>query len=62
MFEVVGYRVKHLVRIRIGNLWLGDLPCGHWRALTRRDLRSLEGRAPASPRPASQELRSPLLK
>jgi 23S rRNA pseudouridine2605 synthase len=41
MFEAVGYRVKHLLRIRIGNLWLGDLPCGHWRALTQRELKDL---------------------
>jgi 16S rRNA U516 pseudouridylate synthase RsuA-like enzyme len=47
MFEAVGYRVKHLVRVRIGNLRLGDLPPGHWRALTKRELRSLEGRTPA---------------
>ena len=52
MFEAVGYRVKHLLRIRIGNLWLGDLPCGHWRALTKRELKSLERQAPASPRSA----------
>ena len=58
MFETVGYRVKHLVRIRIGNLWLTDLPCGHWRPLTKRELRSLEGRVPAGPRLGSQELRS----
>src|SRR5262249_38497329 len=57
MFETVGYRVKHLVRVRIGSLRLGDLPRGHWRILTKRELRSLE-----SPRLASQELRSPLLR
>jgi len=58
MFEAVGYRVKRLVRVRIGNLRLADLPRGHWRALTRRELQSLEGRAPARPL-ASQELRPP---
>jgi 23S rRNA pseudouridine2605 synthase len=57
MFEVVGYRVKRLVRIRIGSARLGDLPRGHWRALTKREVESLEGRA--SPSPASQELRAP---
>ena len=41
MFEAVGYRVKHLVRVRIGNLRLGDLPQGHWRVLTRRELTAL---------------------
>jgi len=60
MFEAVVYRVKHLVRIRLGNLRLADLPRGHWRPLTKRELRSLEGRAPASPHSASQELRSQL--
>jgi 23S rRNA pseudouridine2605 synthase len=44
MFEAVGYRVKHLVRIRIGNLRLTDLPCGHWRALTQRQLQSLHSK------------------
>src|SRR5881398_3337680 len=34
MFEVVGYRVKHLLRLRIGNLRLAYLPRGHWRVLT----------------------------
>lgn len=43
MFEAVGYRVKHLVRIRIANLGLGDLPCGHWRALNKREIASLHG-------------------
>ena len=44
MFEAVGYKVKHLVRIRIGKLRLGDLPRGHWRALTNRELESLRQR------------------
>jgi len=59
MFQAVSYRVKRLVRIRIGPVRLGDLPRGHWRALTKRELESLEGRAPASPGRASQELRLP---
>jgi 23S rRNA pseudouridine2605 synthase len=42
MFEAVGYRVKRLLRIRIGSLRLGDLPCGHWRTLTQQELKSLE--------------------
>src|SRR6266699_1314711 len=49
MFEAVGYRVKNLLRVRIGNLRLGDLPPGHWRALTKRELQSLQERAPARP-------------
>src|SRR6478609_5507787 len=57
MFEAVGYRVKELIRIRIANLRLGDLPRGHWRPLTKRELESLEGRAPARRSAASRELR-----
>ena len=50
MFYEVGYEVNRLVRTRIGNLRLGDLPRGHWRPLTSAELRSLtEGRAPARP-------------
>jgi 23S rRNA pseudouridine2605 synthase len=41
MFETVGYRVKHLLRVRVGNLRLADLPCGHWRVLTKRELNSI---------------------
>jgi 23S rRNA pseudouridine2605 synthase len=46
MFKALGYHVKHLVRTRIDSLRLGDLPCGHWRALTKRELKSLESRPP----------------
>jgi len=41
-FEAFGYRVKRLVRTRIGNLRLDDLPVRHWRALTRSELTSLK--------------------
>jgi len=41
MFYAVGYEVKRLTRVRIGNLRLGDLPRGHWRALTDSELASL---------------------
>jgi 23S rRNA pseudouridine2605 synthase len=47
MFEAVGYRVKDLIRVRIANLQLGDLPRGHWRALAKRELQSLERRGPS---------------
>ncbi len=38
MFYDIGYDVKKLTRIRIGNLRLRDLPRGHWRALTRVEI------------------------
>ena len=41
MFEAVGYRVKRLIRVRIANLQLGDLPRGRWRVLSERELNSL---------------------
>jgi 23S rRNA pseudouridine2605 synthase len=41
MFRAIGYDVKQLVRVRVGNLRLGDLPRGHWRTLTKRELASL---------------------
>jgi hypothetical protein len=41
MFEAVGYRMKRLIRIRMGPVRLGDLPQGHWRALGKRELNSL---------------------
>ena len=44
MFEAVGYRVKHLVRIRVGNLRLGDLPPGQCRVLTARELDKLHSK------------------
>ena len=47
MFEALDYRVKHLTRVRVGNLRLGDLPCGHWRILGKRELESVEAALPA---------------
>ena len=41
MFYELGYEVKKLVRVRVGHLRLGDLPRGHWRLLTRNELKSL---------------------
>src|SRR5438309_1313145 len=41
MFYAVGYEVKRLVRARIGNLRLGDLPRGHWRAVSKSDVDGL---------------------
>jgi 23S rRNA pseudouridine2605 synthase len=46
MFYEVGYEVKKLVRTRIGRLRLGDLPRGHWRPLTKAELKSLQPAIP----------------
>lgn len=45
MFEALDYGIKDLIRIRIANLQLGDLPRGHWRPLTDREVKSLRDRS-----------------
>lgn len=47
MFEAVGFRVKRLLRIRVGNLRLADLPSGHYRPLTKRELEVLQSKSTA---------------
>ncbi len=42
MFYEIGYDVKKLIRTRIGHLRLGDLPRGHWRPLSKSELKSLQ--------------------
>lgn len=41
MCEVFGYEVKHLQRVRIVNIRLGNLKVGRWRNLTEAELRGL---------------------
>ena len=42
MFYEIDYEVKRLVRTRLGNLRLGDLPPGHWRMLTKAEMAGLQ--------------------
>jgi 23S rRNA pseudouridine2605 synthase len=42
MFEALGYKVKRLVRTRIGTLRLGDMPRGHWRPLTKQEVGAID--------------------
>ncbi len=42
MLGRLGYRVEHLIRIRIGNLELGDLSQGEWRKLTQKEVKNLK--------------------
>jgi len=60
MFREIGYEVKRLVRIRVGNIRLSDLPPGHWRALTRRELESEEAAVSAANREPLRAARPPL--
>ena len=48
MCAAVGHEVRELVRVRIGDLELGDLARGRWRRLGSEDLALLETRAAAS--------------
>lgn len=41
MIEAIGARVMKLVRVRIGDIAIGDLPIGEWRLLTRQELTKL---------------------
>jgi 23S rRNA pseudouridine2605 synthase len=43
MVEAVGLEVVRLVRVRVGSLWLGDLPPGAWRRLSATEVDSLRG-------------------
>ncbi len=45
MFEILGYEVKKLTRIRIGEVKLGDLQGGQFRRLTKAEVLSLEKNA-----------------
>lgn len=42
MFYELGYEVTRLRRVRLGPVELGKLPVGHWRPLTRTELKTLE--------------------
>lgn len=39
--EALGYEVRRLVRVRVGDVELGSLPEGEWRPLTRQELAGL---------------------
>lgn len=43
MFEALGYQVTKLLRVRIGNLWLGDLETGRWAVLNAKEVKMLLG-------------------
>lgn len=42
MCESLGYRVERLIRVRVMNIVLGELPCGSYRELTERDVQKLK--------------------
>jgi 23S rRNA pseudouridine2605 synthase len=48
MFYKLGYEVKRLVRVQIGNLHLENLPAGHHRVLTQDDVKRYFPSGPAA--------------
>jgi 23S rRNA pseudouridine2605 synthase len=49
--EALGHPVVRLRRVAFGPIALGDLPPGHWRALSPREVGALRGAADAPPAP-----------
>ena len=45
MTAAVGHPTLRLLRVRIGNFWLADLPPGQWRILTPDQINLVSGRA-----------------
>jgi 23S rRNA pseudouridine2457 synthase len=41
MTAAIGHPTLRLVRVRIGNFWLGDLPPGQWRILSAKERESV---------------------
>jgi 23S rRNA pseudouridine2457 synthase len=41
MTAAIGHPTLRLLRVRIGNFWLGNLPSGQWRALTAEEYKSV---------------------
>lgn len=48
MFYTLGYEVKRLLRTRLGQLRLGELPRGAWRPLTKSELSGLRAQSSSS--------------
>jgi 23S rRNA pseudouridine2605 synthase len=46
MFDSLGYQVTKLLRVRIGQLWLGDLEPGQWAPLNAMEINMLTGSEP----------------
>ena len=50
IFSYFGYDVKQLIRVRIGNLELGDLPIGQYRQVTSAEIQTMLSGATENPR------------
>ena len=45
MTAAIGHPTLRLLRVRIGNFWLGGLPAGKWRVLTANEIRLVSAEA-----------------
>ncbi|KAB2643038.1 MAG: pseudouridine synthase [Verrucomicrobia bacterium] len=59
MFETMGYTVSKLLRVRIGQLWLGDLEPGHWALLNAAEVAMLLEDAAATKKRATPPPHAP---
>ncbi len=57
--NILGFEVRHLIRIKIGPLALGDLKPGKWRHLTPGELRDLKKAVATSTTPKRRRKRKP---
>jgi 23S rRNA pseudouridine2457 synthase len=46
MTAAIGHPTLRLLRVRIGNFWLGDLPPGAWRILEKKDFALIDAAGP----------------
>jgi 23S rRNA pseudouridine2457 synthase len=46
MTAAIGHPTLRLVRVRIGNFWLGALPPGEWRILEKKELTLIDAAGP----------------
>ena len=46
MTATIGHPTLRLIRVRIGNFWLGDLPAGQWRILTVKERTFIDAASP----------------
>jgi 23S rRNA pseudouridine2457 synthase len=43
MTAAIGHPTLRLIRVRIGNFWIGDLPPGKWTILTANEYKLVAG-------------------
>jgi len=46
MTAAIGHPTLRLIRVRIGNFWLGDLPPGQWRILSAEEAKAVSSQTP----------------